>query len=82
MSDDSKFRLKIIGDGCRSVLDDLQHVVDKYDSLGTQSKRTWNRLKWGQENVADLRSRLTAQTVMLSAFIRYGDAMSHFILTV
>src|SRR2546423_13026743 len=46
LSETSQARLKIIGDGCHEVLKDLQNLVDKYDSLGTQSKRTWARLQW------------------------------------
>jgi hypothetical protein len=30
--------LKMIGDGCCHVLEELQSLVDKYESLGTQSK--------------------------------------------
>lgn len=33
-------RLKTVGDGCRAVLEDLQAILDKYNSLGTKSKRT------------------------------------------
>lgn len=67
--------LKTIGDGCRNVLEDLQSLVDKYESLGTQSKRTWDRMKWGHEDIAELRSRLTSNTVLLTAFIRCGHAL-------
>lgn len=62
--------LKTIEDGCRNVLEDLQSLVDKYESLGTQSKRTWDRMKWRYKDVAELRSRLTSNTVLLTAFIR------------
>jgi hypothetical protein len=64
--------LETIGDGCRNVLEDLQSLVDKYENLGTQSKRTWDRMKWGYEDIAELRSRLTSNTVLLIAFIRCG----------
>lgn len=33
-------RLKILEDGCRAVLEDLQVMIDQYDSLGTKSKHT------------------------------------------
>ncbi|KAI9774257.1 MAG: hypothetical protein M1840_004151 [Geoglossum simile] len=62
-------RLEIIGDGCHSVLEELQSLVDKYESLGTQSKRTWDRMKWGSNDIAELRSRLTSNTLLLTAFI-------------
>ena len=41
----SQARLKTVGDGCWSVLGDLQDLVDEYQSLRTQSKRTWDRMK-------------------------------------
>ncbi|KAH0537212.1 hypothetical protein FGG08_005991, partial [Glutinoglossum americanum] len=46
-------RLKTIGDGCYNVLEELQSLIDKYKSLGTQSKRTWDRMKWGSTDIAD-----------------------------
>lgn len=63
-------RLRIIGDGCHAVLEDLQCKLDKYHSLGTKSKRTWDRLGWGSEDVMELRSRLTSNTVLLTTFIK------------
>ena len=66
----SRKRLKTICDGCQNVLSDLQALVDKYESLGTQSKRTWDRMKWGTENVTEIRSRLVSNTTFLTAYIR------------
>ena len=62
--------LRTVGDGCRSVLRDLESLVAKYESLGTKSKRTWDRLAWGFKDIAELRARLTSNTVLLTAFIR------------
>ncbi|MCJ1267062.1 hypothetical protein MMC22_006947 [Lobaria immixta] len=62
-------RLRVFGDGCRAVLEDLRGLVDKYNSLGTSTKRTWDRLAWGSEDIAELRSRLISNTGLLTAFI-------------
>jgi hypothetical protein len=62
--------LKAVGDGCYRVLEDLQKLVEKYESLGTQGKRTWDRMKWGTEDIAELRSRLTSNSVLLMTWIR------------
>ena len=62
-------RLNIIKEGCEKVLVDLQSLVEKYESLGTQSKRTWDRMGWGNEDVADIRARLTSNISLLTAFI-------------
>ncbi|CZR67816.1 uncharacterized protein PAC_17715 [Phialocephala subalpina] len=39
------------------------------ENLGSKSKRTWVRLGWGQQPIAEMRSRLTSNTVLLSAFV-------------
>lgn len=70
LSDAQSTRLSTLKDGCENVLNDLQSLIDKYESLGTKSKRTWDRLGWGLQDIADLRSRLTSNTVLLTAFIR------------
>ena len=62
-------RLSAIKDGCDRVLADLESLVQKYESLGTQSKRTWDRMKWGNEDIAEIRARLTSNVTMLAAFI-------------
>jgi hypothetical protein len=63
-------RLRAVGDGCYRVLKDLDNLLKKYQSLGTQSKRTWDRMRWGTEDVAELRARLTSNTGLLTAWIR------------
>ena len=32
--------LKAVGNGCHSVLEDLQSLINRYESLGTQTQRT------------------------------------------
>ncbi|KAL8789585.1 MAG: hypothetical protein Q9213_001021 [Squamulea squamosa] len=61
--------LRSVTQGCRKVLDDLQIIVDRYHSLGSKSKRNWDRLAWGKENIIELRSRLISNTVLLNTFI-------------
>lgn len=62
-------RLKRVKEGCEKVLIDLQTLVERYESLGTQSKRTWDRMRWGNEDVAEIRARLTSNISLLTAFI-------------
>ena len=68
----SQARLKTIGDGCQCVLSDLQALLDRYEKLGTHSKRTWDRMKWGAEDIVEIRSRLISNATMLTAFIRWA----------
>ena len=63
-------RLETVGDGCRAVLEDLQGILDRYNSLGTKTKRTWDRLGWGSKDVSELRSRLISNTVLLTALVK------------
>jgi len=61
--------LKAVGDGCYCVLKDLDNLCKKYQSLGTQSKRTWDCMRLGTEDIAELRARLTSNTGLLTAWI-------------
>lgn len=63
-----KNRLQILTNGCRETLDDLRKLLKKYESLGTQAQRTWDRLRIGLEDLADVRSRLVSNVTMLTAF--------------
>ena len=61
-------RLSALTKGCNGVLEDLQKLVSKYDRLGTKSRRTWDRLKYGQEDIQELRSRLTSNILLINTF--------------
>lgn len=61
-------RLTILIDGCRDVLVELEELLNSYESLGTQQQRTWERMKWGLEDLADVRSRIISNTTLLTAF--------------
>ena len=65
-------RLKTILDGCISVLADLQYIVQKYQSLGTDERSTWDRLRLGGEDIAEIRSRLALNITLLTAFRRFA----------
>ena len=65
-------RLKTILDGCIRVLADLQYIVQKYQSLGTDEKRAWDRLRLGGEDLAEIRGRLVFNITLLTAFRRFA----------
>ena len=71
LSQAKRANLVKITSGCQDTLRDLQSLVNKYESLGTQTKRTWDRMRWHSNDIAELRARLTSNTVMLTAFLRY-----------
>ncbi|KLJ07148.1 hypothetical protein EMPG_17362 [Blastomyces silverae] len=61
--------LRVIADGCNGVLVDLQSLIDRYESLGRKRSNTWGRVKWGAEDVGELRSRLASNVSMLNTFV-------------
>lgn len=56
------------------MLTDLEALVDKYNSLSSKSKKTWDRLNWDQQGGRDVRARLTSNVAMLCAFY---DSLIH-----
>lgn len=54
---------------CNDVLQDLNKLLIKYKSLGTASKRKWDRLKWGTENMQGIQERLMSQRSTLTLFL-------------
>jgi hypothetical protein len=61
-------RLGTIISGCRDVLGELKRLLDGYESLGTQAQRTWDRMRWGLEDLSEVRARLISTTTLLTAF--------------
>ena len=55
--------------GCQGVLNDLQSLVERYKSLGTQSKRTWDRMRWGASDIAEIRAQFSLRTLVCSLHI-------------
>ena len=68
LNQDQASHLKHLAASCSKVLEDLEQLLTKYKSLGSKSQRTWDRLKWGNEGLTDVRARLTSNTSMLSAY--------------
>jgi hypothetical protein len=56
-----------IGNGCREVLEDLESHLARYDRLGTQQQRTWDRMRFGLDDISEIRARLISHTGMLTA---------------
>ena len=67
-----QIQIREILQGCTNVLGDLDKLHTKYMRLGSaqgSSSQVIDRLKWTQENIAELRARLTSNTTLLNAFI-------------
>ena len=60
-------RLKRVMEECQQVLMDLERLLNSYESMNTQTQRTWDRFRFGMEHVAGVRSRLISHTTTLGA---------------
>ena len=76
LNSDEQTELQEILQGCTNVLRDLDKLHIKYMSLesgrGSSSQAIgrikWS-LKWSQEDITELRARLTSNTMLLNTFI-------------
>jgi len=68
LSPEKEADLVRISEGCRSVLTDLDALLQKYRNVGKQTRWTWDRLKWHQGDITELRSRVISNVGMLGAF--------------
>lgn len=68
LSGSQETQLRTLGNGCNDVLNDLNMLVEKYNSFGTNSQRTWDRVKWGREDIQSIRERLISNITMLNTF--------------
>ncbi|KAK5077042.1 serine palmitoyltransferase component [Lithohypha guttulata] len=68
-SSDRSARLTIILVGCTDIAEELGAIVQKYESLGLQQRRTWDRLQWHSNEINQIRARITSHVGMLTAFM-------------
>ena len=62
--------------GCLNVLEELDALIVKYNTLASESaspSQVLQRLKLSTEDIATLRARLTSNTTLLSSFIQRSD---------
>ena len=64
----------VVVTGCKSVLEELQVLLKRYEKVGTRANRTLDRIGWATVNISDLRQRLSSRTLLLTAFLRYVDS--------
>ena len=72
LNSNEQVQLRGILQGCMNVLGDLDKLHTKYMSLGSaqsSSSQAIDRITWTQENIAELRARLTSNTTLLNAFL-------------
>ena len=62
--------LKLIMTGCRGVLEDLQTLLKKHETLGTKANRAMDRIGWATVDIDSWRQRLTTNVTLLFAYLR------------
>ena len=63
--------------GCQNVLEDLNSLIENYNSLASAStSQVVQRVKLGAEDIATLRARLVSNTTLLSSFIQRFDILT------
>jgi len=60
--------LRELATGCQDVLTDLEELLSKFRSLGSRSRRTFDRLRWSQDDVTALRNRIMFNITLLGTF--------------
>ncbi len=61
-------RLTLLCAVCEAILVDMEALHTRYDNLGTHAQRTWDRMRFGLKDLADLRGRLVSSVSMLTAW--------------
>lgn len=61
-------KLLICRQGCESVLKDLDGLLVKFESLGTNTRRALDRIEFGMQDINGIRLRLISNTSLLDAF--------------
>ena len=60
---------KTLYKSCHTLVVELEEVLDKYKSLGTNRRKNWDRIRLGNRNLDDLNKRLVGKMTSLSAYI-------------
>ena len=68
LSPDKKVQLELLCTSCRDILEDFDAMMTKYESLGFKSRRTWDRLRYDQGRVKELRDRMGVSIGLLNSF--------------
>jgi hypothetical protein len=66
--DSKRKQLEDACEPCIEVLQELDKLLNHYNSLDTRSKRAWDRLKWDPDKSKTLRDRLTSSVTLLNGF--------------
>ncbi|RPB22052.1 hypothetical protein L211DRAFT_763405, partial [Terfezia boudieri ATCC MYA-4762] len=60
--------LRILHDGLQNIMRELDALLQKYQSLTENHSVSFDRLRWGQEDLAGFRERIVMHVGLLTAF--------------
>ena len=60
--------LKTLHDGLQTIMKELDALLKKYQSLAENHSLSFDRLKWGQEDLVGFRERILMHVGLLTAF--------------
>ena len=60
--------LKILHCGLKTTMEELDALLKKYNSLSENHSISFDRLKWGQEDLVQLRDKLHSNLTLLNTF--------------
>jgi len=60
--------LKILHDGLQTIMKELEALLQKYRSLTENRSISFDRLRWGQEDLAGFRERILMHVGLLAMF--------------
>jgi len=60
--------LEVLYDGLHTIIKDLGDLLEKYKSLTKNCSISFDRLRWGKEDIGELRQRILIHACLLSAF--------------
>ena len=67
--------------GCKDVLEDLNSLIEKYNSTGSsKTSRVLKRIRLGTENIDSLRVRLISNSASLNAFIQRSSSHCYYLV--
>jgi hypothetical protein len=68
LSSEKEADLIQIINGCKGVLTDLDGLLKKYSNVGKKTRWSWDRFRWHQNDIVEMRARVLSHTGILNSF--------------
>ena len=71
--------LKILYNGLKTVMEEVDALLKKYQSMTENRSISFDRVKWGQEDLVGLRDKLRSNVTLLTAF---NSSLAKYVLCI